>query len=128
MTVGIITRQITMIEPKDPGCTEHLFKGIFNRRLYHGLVAIGCQQTSPGGEEGPHTVRLHRATLQNKVETILIGDRRMKNPFFKKLTGDLVVPVGSELESPAIETKIGDHRAGALKERDRPMISRPGII
>ena len=73
MAVGIITSEITMIQPKNTFRVEIAKQTFFYLLLSKVWIALRRKQTFAGGHQCALAVTLNATTFKNEVEMGLIG-------------------------------------------------------
>ena len=68
MTVGVVADEASVLQPDHALGTQILLQTIVYLLLGQRLVAVGCHQTTTGGEDGASSVALNAAALEHKVQ------------------------------------------------------------
>ena len=127
MSVSIIACQMAVIDPDDALCIKIVLQPLFNVCLGHGLVTMGCQQTTSRGEHSTFAVALDGAAFEHEVQTVRIFAFHLF--LLIESTVDGIVEFGREFLAPAVKAEI--EQTGmplVVDECDEAMIARPGIV
>ena len=127
MSVSIITCQMAVIDPDDALCMEILLQPLFNVCLSHGLVTMGCQQTTSRCEHRTFAIALDGATFEHEIQTVRIFALHLSLLIESAVDG--VIEFGREFLAPAVKAVIEQASMPLIvNECDEAMIARPGII
>ncbi|OPZ94020.1 MAG: hypothetical protein BWY72_02402 [Bacteroidetes bacterium ADurb.Bin416] len=128
MSIGIITGQVAVTEPQHPVHSQAGFQPGFDGSLIHGLIAVRGHQALGRCQQGTLTVALDTAAFQHEILLIFYGDRRVKQTGFEKTPANLVVEVGPEFFSPAIEREIQQNGLIIGENGNGAVIPGPGVV
>ena len=141
MTVGIVARQVSVIDPEDALSVEVPFQAFFDFIFGERLVAMGGQQTACGGEYRPASVALDGTAFEHEVETVYVlprlplcqrgAVRRTEGwePLVVEMAVDGVVEFCRELLAPAVETEVEQAVVTLIVgEGDESMIAGPSVV
>ena len=141
MSVGIVARQVSVIDPEDALGVKFKFQAFFDLCFCKGLVAMRGQQTAGGGEHCPASVALDGTAFEHKVETVNVfprlppcprgAVRRTEGwePLVVESAVDGVVEFRRELLAPAVEAEVEQAvMALVVGEGDESVIAGPSIV
>lgn len=125
--VGVVADEISMVEPYDASGMESPAQLFLNFLLGEGLVAVGCQQTGAGSEDGTFAVAFDRPSFKHKV--VVNRDGKIEKEMQSHLIGNLIVEVGRKFLTPSIELEI-EHQTATLSvgQCDATMVACPGVV
>ncbi len=70
MGIGIVSFEVSVVDPQDSISAEIRFKRILDLPARHGGVAVGRQQAFRGGEQCAATVRIYTSAFENESEPV----------------------------------------------------------
>ena len=141
MSVGIVARQVSVIDPEDALGVKFAFQAFFDVVFGEGLIAVRGQQTAGGGEYRPASVALDGTAFEHEVETVNVvprlppcsrgAVRRTEGwePLVVESAVDGVVEFRRELLAPAVEAEVEQAvMAFVVGEGDESVIAGPSIV
>lgn len=126
MPVGIIAREIAMIEPKYTFGTKKLVEGVFDIGQGHVRVSVWIGEAGAGGQDGAVPIAFDAAAFKDKVDMAQVGGA--KNTMVPELAGDEVVEIGAELAAPSIELEVEQDRMVVFADGNGTEVASPRVV
>ena len=128
MAIGIVSRQIATLDPKDTLQPEDTLQVVLQRLLIQILIAIDRGQALHRSHQRPFSVGLNTAPFQHERLHIHGNHLLSEGVHLAKPTGDQIVEVSGKLHTPSVEDEIIKHRLALLEDRDATVIACPRVV
>ena len=133
MSVGVITHQITMVEPYHISYMEEIPEQAVDVLAGERLVAVRRQQALRCSEERTLAVALYASAFEH--EALVVLQCRIEGSLIVELQIDGIVLFPVEFLAPSVELEVeqmdrDDVRivSAARNHADRSVVARPGIV
>ena len=126
MTVRVVARQITVVQPQHPFGMERLFQILLDLLAALWLIAVRSQQTGRSGQDGTLAVAFDGAPFEHEAQMVpVVAPHHLRG---KEAAIDLVVVVGGKLHAPAVETEVQQFGTLFAHTGDEAMVARPRVV